>query len=66
MKRDDVMVGIVVAGLVLLIGCRLVNWVPGMVIGGAMVLCVLVASWSAKRAGRGAADGRKPGGHREH
>lgn len=42
MKKLDARLGVVVAGLVLMIGCRLVTWWPGVIVGAALVLGVLV------------------------
>jgi predicted anti-sigma-YlaC factor YlaD len=42
MKRDDLSVAIVVVGLVLMIGCRLITWWPGVILGAALILGVLV------------------------
>jgi hypothetical protein len=52
MKKVDVPLGIVVAGLVLMIGCRLITWWPGVIVGAAMILGVL-ASAAMKRRPRG-------------
>jgi hypothetical protein len=50
MKRQlDVPLAVVVAGVVLIIGCRLITWWPGVIIGAAMVLGVLVSAAAAKR-----------------
>ncbi|MFD9004505.1 hypothetical protein ACFV0T_26690 [Streptomyces sp. NPDC059582] len=43
-KRSDVALGIVTAGVVLMIGCRMIVWWPGVMIGAAMILGVLVPS----------------------
>ncbi|WP_159052398.1 hypothetical protein [Streptomyces longwoodensis] len=42
-RKPDASLGIVVAGLVLLIGCRLITWWPGVIAGAALVLGVLAA-----------------------
>jgi len=47
-QKFDVPLGIVVAGLVLIIGCRIIVWWPGVILGAAMVLGVL-ASVAVKR-----------------
>ncbi|MFJ8109974.1 hypothetical protein [Streptomyces sp. NPDC096132] len=47
-QKLDVPLGIVVAGLVLLIGSRLITWWPGVILGAAMILGVL-ASAAVKR-----------------
>lgn len=52
MKRADASLGIVVAGVVLIIGCRLITWWPGVILGAAMVLGVLVMK-AAGRKSRG-------------
>ncbi|MFJ8027440.1 hypothetical protein [Streptomyces sp. NPDC096311] len=52
MKKLDVPLGIVVAGLVLMIGCRLITWWPGVIVGAAVILGVL-ASAAMKRRPRG-------------
>jgi hypothetical protein len=49
MKRMDVPLGIVVAGLVMLVGCAIARWLPGMVIGGALILGVLAATARQRR-----------------
>lgn len=50
MKRQlDVPLAVVVAGVVLIIGCRLITWWPGVIVGAAMVLGVLVSAAAAKR-----------------
>ena len=47
-QKLDAPLGIVVAGLVLMIGCRLIVWWPGVILGAAMILGVL-ASEALKR-----------------
>ncbi|MGM9380327.1 hypothetical protein [Streptomyces antibioticus] len=47
----DVPLGIVVAGLVLAIGCRMIVWWPGVFLGTAMILGVLVPA-ALRRMGR--------------
>ncbi|WP_158691128.1 hypothetical protein [Streptomyces sp. 351MFTsu5.1] len=42
MEKPDVRLGIVVAGLVLMIGCRIIVWWPGVIVGAALILGVLV------------------------
>ncbi|MFJ2737683.1 hypothetical protein [Streptomyces sp. NPDC087317] len=42
MKRADASLGIVVAGVVLMLGCRAITWWPGVIAGAAMILGVLV------------------------
>lgn len=49
MKRVDVPLGIVVAGLVLLVGSAVGKWLPGIVIGTAAVLGAMAASWQKRR-----------------
>ncbi|MFH9977931.1 hypothetical protein ACH4ND_01460 [Streptomyces sp. NPDC017179] len=49
MKRADASLGIVVAGVVLVIGCRLITWWPGVVLGAAMILGVLVMKAAGRR-----------------
>ncbi|MFJ1653686.1 hypothetical protein ACIOC2_20310 [Streptomyces sp. NPDC088337] len=49
MKRADASLGIVVAGVVLMIGCRAITWWPGVIAGAAMILGVLVMKVAAKR-----------------
>lgn len=51
-KKVDVPLGIVVVGVVLMIGCRLVTWWPGVIIGAALVLGVLVSSAYQRRVNR--------------
>lgn len=41
-QKLDVPLGIVVVGVVLLIGCRLIVWWPGVILGAALILGVLV------------------------
>ncbi|MER6435441.1 hypothetical protein ABT275_03630 [Streptomyces sp. NPDC001185] len=48
MKKVDGPLGLVVAGLVLMIGCRLITWWPGVILGAAVILGVL-ASVAVKR-----------------
>lgn len=48
-QKLDVPLGIVVVGLVLLIGCRLIVWWPGVIIGAALILGVLAATWPERR-----------------
>jgi predicted anti-sigma-YlaC factor YlaD len=45
----DVPLGVVVAGLVLLIGCRLIKWWPGVIVGAALILGVLVSAAMKRR-----------------
>jgi hypothetical protein len=47
-QKLDVPLGIVVAGVVLMIGCRLITWWPGVIVGAALILGVL-ASVAVKR-----------------
>jgi predicted anti-sigma-YlaC factor YlaD len=42
-QKLDVPLGIVVAGLVLMVGCRLITWWPGVIAGAAMIAGVLVS-----------------------
>ncbi|MGJ5898562.1 hypothetical protein ACSCBZ_42490 [Streptomyces niveiscabiei] len=42
--KPDASVGIVVAGLVLIIGCRLITWWPGVILGAALILGVLASA----------------------
>jgi hypothetical protein len=51
-KKMDVPLGIVVVGVVLLIGCRLIVWWPGVILGAALILGVLVPSAAGRRARR--------------
>lgn len=44
LKQMDTALGVVVVGVVLIIGCRLVTWWPGVIVGAALVLGVLVMS----------------------
>jgi hypothetical protein len=48
-QRMDVPLGIVVAGLVLMIGCRLITWWPGVIVGAAMTLGVLASAAMKRR-----------------
>ena len=48
-KRMDVPLGVVVAGLVLLIGCRLIKWWPGVIVGAALILGVLAMAAMKRR-----------------
>jgi hypothetical protein len=48
-QRMDVPLGIVVAGLVLMIGCRLITWWPGVFLGAAVILGVLVSAAAKRR-----------------
>ncbi|WP_187285134.1 hypothetical protein [Streptomyces sp. OR43] len=48
MKRVTVPVGLVTAGLVVAIGCRVAGWLPGVVLGAAVVLVGLVLEWSER------------------
>lgn len=48
-KRMDVPLGVVVAGLVLMIGCRLITWWPGVIVGAALILGVLAAAAMKRR-----------------
>jgi hypothetical protein len=48
-QKLDVPLGIVVAGVVLIIGCRLVTWWPGVILGAAMILGVLAAAAVKRR-----------------
>jgi predicted anti-sigma-YlaC factor YlaD len=50
--KADVPLGIVVAGVVLMIGCRLITWWPGVIVGAAMILGVLASTALQRRAGR--------------
>jgi hypothetical protein len=50
-KKPDVRLGLVVVGVVLIVGCRLITWWPGVIVGAAVVLGVLVPE-AAKRWGR--------------
>ncbi|MFE4697274.1 hypothetical protein ACFRIC_09290 [Streptomyces sp. NPDC056738] len=59
MKKTDVPLGIVVVGLVLMIGCRLITWWPGVILGAALILGVLVPA-AAKRRARRLADAEVP------
>lgn len=52
MKQVDVPLGIVVAGVVLMVGCRLVTWWPGVIIGAALILGVLVSRAYQRRINR--------------
>lgn len=48
-KKADVPLGIVVAGLVLMIGCRLITWWPGVIAGAAVILGVLASAAMKRR-----------------
>lgn len=52
LKKVDVPLGIVVAGVVLIVGCRLITWWPGVIVGAALILGVL-ASAAMQRRGKG-------------
>ncbi|MCX5137593.1 hypothetical protein OOK06_36610 [Streptomyces sp. NBC_00340] len=58
MKQVDVPLGIVVAGVVLMIGCRLATWWPGVIIGAALILGVLVSRTYQRRVNRREQAGR--------
>ena len=49
MKRVDAPLGIVVAGLVLLVGSAAWKWLPGILLGTAAVLGAMAASWQKRR-----------------
>ncbi|MEU7384028.1 hypothetical protein AB0A91_29385 [Streptomyces sp. NPDC042207] len=49
MKRADASLGIVVAGVVLMIGCRAITWWPCVILGAAMILGVLVMKAAGRR-----------------
>ncbi|MET8404457.1 hypothetical protein [Streptomyces sp900116325] len=49
MKRLDAPLGIVAAGLVVAVGCRLAGWMPGVVLGAVIVLGGLAVAWADKR-----------------
>jgi predicted anti-sigma-YlaC factor YlaD len=49
--KADVPLGIVVAGVVLMIGCRLITWWPGVIVGAAMILGVLASAALKRRQG---------------
>ncbi|MDX3748718.1 hypothetical protein [Streptomyces sp. AK08-02] len=51
MKRQqiDVPLAVVVAGVVLIIGCRLITWWPGVIVGAAVILGVLVSAAANRR-----------------
>lgn len=53
MKRMDVPLGIVVAGVVLMIGCRVITWWPGVILGAALILGVLVVAAARRLQGPG-------------
>jgi hypothetical protein len=61
-QKLDVPLGIVVVGVVLMIGCRLIVWWPGVILGAALILGVLVPA-AARRRGRnrGLGDAEVPG-----
>jgi hypothetical protein len=59
-QKLDVPLGIVVVGVVLMIGCRLLVWWPGVILGAALILGVLVPA-AARRRNRGLADAEVPG-----
>lgn len=48
-KKADVPLGLVVAGLVLMIGCRLITWWPGVIVGAALILGVLASAAMKRR-----------------
>ncbi|MFF3060877.1 hypothetical protein [Streptomyces sp. NPDC057909] len=48
MKRLDAPLGIVAAGLIVAVGCRVAGWMPGVVLGTAIVLGGLAVAWAAK------------------
>ncbi|MET8982125.1 hypothetical protein ABZX85_41735 [Streptomyces sp. NPDC004539] len=48
-QKLDASVGIVVAGLVLAIGSRLITWWPGVILGAAMAAGVLVSAALRRR-----------------
>ncbi|MFE9949303.1 hypothetical protein ACFYRJ_17430 [Streptomyces sp. NPDC005531] len=49
MKRLDAPLGIVAAGLVVAVGCRVAGWMPGVVLGAVIVLGGLAVAWAGKR-----------------
>lgn len=59
-QKLDVPLGIVVVGVVLMIGCRLIAWWPGVILGAALILGVLVPV-AARRRGRGLGDAEVSG-----
>jgi predicted anti-sigma-YlaC factor YlaD len=48
MKRMDIPLGIVAAGVVLMIGCRIIVWWPGVIVGAALILAVLVPAAASR------------------
>jgi hypothetical protein len=48
-QKFDVPLGIVVAGLVLIVGCRVIVWWPGVILGAAMILGVLASAAMKRR-----------------
>lgn len=48
-KKVDAPLGIIVAGVVLMIGCRLITWWPGVILGAALVLGVLASAALRRR-----------------
>jgi hypothetical protein len=61
-KQIDVPLGVVVAGLVLIIGCRLVTWWPGVIIGAALVLGAMASTARQRRTGPEPEVTRRPDG----
>ncbi|MEV6696240.1 hypothetical protein AB0M68_03630 [Streptomyces sp. NPDC051453] len=51
--KADATLGIVVAGVVLMIGCRLITWWPGVIVGAAMILGALASVAVKRRQGGG-------------
>jgi hypothetical protein len=53
-QKLDVPLGLVVVGVVLMIGCRLIVWWPGVILGAALILGVLVPVAARRRGLRNA------------
>jgi len=57
-QKLDVPLGIVVVGVVLMIGCRLIVWWPGVILGAALILGVLVPVAARRHQRSGVAKGK--------
>jgi Flp pilus assembly protein TadB len=51
-QKLDVPLGIVVVGIALMVGGRMIMWVPGVIVGAALILGVLVSSAAKRRSGK--------------
>jgi hypothetical protein len=60
--KVDAPLGAVVAGVVLIIGCRLITWWPGVIVGAALVLGTLASTARQRRTGPDPEVTLRPGG----